>query len=175
LIDTCFATHHLQFAFDDDNTLWTSAGGPQNAVVGWLNTKKFLATGDAAASQGWTALVLDTNGNGKRDDYVVPNQPVDPQKGKRIVAALYGTPSARPTARSGAPHWAFRVLSCISRAPTRRRLRLPNITRYRGMIRRRQCTAIRRAAWTSTKMASYGCRWQTAILPVSTVRNARGC
>ena len=90
MIDTCFATHHLQFAFDDDNTLWTSAGGPQNAVVGWLNTKKFLATGDAAASQGWTALVLDTNGNGKRDDYVVPNQPVDPQKDKRIVAALYG-------------------------------------------------------------------------------------
>jgi hypothetical protein len=90
LIDTCFTTHHLQFAFDADDTLWTSAGGPQNAVVGWLNTKKFQATGDAAASQGWTALVLDTNGNGKRDDYVAPNQPVDPQKDKRIVAGLYG-------------------------------------------------------------------------------------
>jgi len=90
LIDTCFTTHHLQFAFDDDNTLWTSAGGPQNPVAGWLNTKKFLATGDAAASQGWTALVLDTNGNGKRDDYVEPNQPADPAKDKRIVAGLYG-------------------------------------------------------------------------------------
>src|SRR3954464_4780157 len=64
LIDTCFTTHHLQFAFDADNTLWTSSGGPQNPVVGWLDTKKFLETGDAAASQGWTALVLDTNGNG---------------------------------------------------------------------------------------------------------------
>ena len=96
LIDTCFTTHHLQFAFDDDNTLWTSAGGPQNPVAGWLNTKKFLATGDAAASQGWTALVLDTNGNGKRDDYVEPNQPVDPQKDKRIVAGLYGI-SVSPT------------------------------------------------------------------------------
>ena len=90
LIDTCFTTHHLQFASDADDTLWTSAGGPQNAVVGWLNTKKFLATGDAAASQGWAALVLDTNGNGKRDDYVEPNQPVDPAKDKRIVAGLYG-------------------------------------------------------------------------------------
>src|SRR5436305_10376492 len=90
LIDTCFTTHHLQFAFDDDNTLWTSAGGPQNPVAGWLNTKKFLASGDAAASQGWTPLVLDTNGSGKRDDYVEPNQPVDPQKDKRIVAGLYG-------------------------------------------------------------------------------------
>ena len=90
LIDTCFSTHHLQFASDADNTLWTSAGGPQAPVAGWLNTKKFLATGDAAASQGWTAFVLDTNGNGKRDDYVEPNQPVDPQKDKRIVAGLYG-------------------------------------------------------------------------------------
>ena len=90
LIDTCFTTHHLQFAVDADDTLWTSAGGPQNAVAGWLNTKKFLATGDAAASQGWAPLVLDTNGNGKRDDYVEPNQPVDPAKDKRIVAGLYG-------------------------------------------------------------------------------------
>jgi hypothetical protein len=60
-------------------------------VVGWLNTKMFLETGDAAKSQGWTAFILDTNGNGKRDeDYVEPNQPVDPTKDKRIVAGLYG-------------------------------------------------------------------------------------
>jgi len=90
LIDTCFTTHHLQFAFDADDTLWTSAGGPQNQVVGWFNTKKFLATGDAAASQGWAPLVIDTNGNGKRDDWVEPKEPVDPAKDKRIVAGLYG-------------------------------------------------------------------------------------
>ena len=46
------------------------------------NTKMFDATGDAAKSQGWTALVLDTNGNGKRDDYVEPDQPVDPDQGQ---------------------------------------------------------------------------------------------
>jgi hypothetical protein len=40
-------------------------------------------------SQGWTALVLDTNGNGKRDAYVEPDQPVDPAKDKRIVAGFY--------------------------------------------------------------------------------------
>ena len=90
LIDTCFSTHHLQFAFDADDTLWTSSGGPQNPVVGWLNTRKFLETGDAAASQGWTALVLDTDGNGKRDAYVEPNQSVDPAKDKRVVAGFYG-------------------------------------------------------------------------------------
>jgi hypothetical protein len=42
-------------------------------------------TGDAAKAQGWTALVLDTNGNGKRDDYVEPDQPVDPTKDKRVT------------------------------------------------------------------------------------------
>src|SRR6267378_4441171 len=90
LISTCFSTHHLVFAEDANNTLWTSAGGPQSGVIGWVNRKMFEETGDEAKSQGWTPLVLDTNGNGKRDDYVEPNQPVDPTKDKRVVAAFYG-------------------------------------------------------------------------------------
>src|SRR6267142_3884662 len=90
LINTCFSTHHLYFANDANNTLWTSAGGPQSGVVGWLNTKMYLETGDEAKSQGWTPLVIDTNGNGKRDDYVGPNDPVDPAKDKRVMAAFYG-------------------------------------------------------------------------------------
>ena len=91
LIRTCFPTHHLVFAEDANNTLWTSAGGPQSGVIGWLNRKMFDETGDEEKSQGWTALILDTNGNGKRDEnYVEPNQPVDPAKDTRIVAAFYG-------------------------------------------------------------------------------------
>jgi hypothetical protein len=89
LIDTCFGTHHLVFAEDANNTLWTSSGGGGGAV-GWLNTKLFDETHDEKKSQGWTALVLDTNGNGKRDDYVEPDQPLDPSKDKRIAAAFYG-------------------------------------------------------------------------------------
>jgi hypothetical protein len=90
LISTCFPTHHLQFAQDANQTLWTSAGGPGSGVVGWLNRRMFEETGDEEKSQGWTALILDTNGNGKRDDYVEPNEPVDPAKDKRIAAAFYG-------------------------------------------------------------------------------------
>jgi hypothetical protein len=89
LIDLCFSTHHLQFARDADDTLWFSSGGASD-VLGWLDTKMFDATGDAAKSQGWTAFVLDTIGNGKRGDYVEPNQPIDPTKDKRIVAGSYG-------------------------------------------------------------------------------------
>jgi len=90
-IGTCFSTHHLMFAMDEDNTLWTSGGGP---VVGWLNTRRFLETGDEEASQGWTPLVLDTNGNGMRDEYVEPRDPVDPTKDKRIVAGFYAVAPA---------------------------------------------------------------------------------
>jgi hypothetical protein len=89
LINTCFQTHHLVFAEDANNTLWTSAGGPQSGVIGWLNRKMFEETGDEEKSQGWTALILDTNANGKRDAYVEPNEPVDPAKDKRINAAIY--------------------------------------------------------------------------------------
>jgi hypothetical protein len=85
-IDTCFGTHHLQFGYDADETLWTSGGGQ---VLGWVNTKMLDATGDLAKSQGWTPMVLDTNGNGKRDAYVEPNQAVDPSKDKRISAGFY--------------------------------------------------------------------------------------
>src|SRR6184192_4284946 len=90
-ISTCFSTHHLMFAEDANRTLWTSGGGP---VVGWLNTKLFDETGDEEKSQGWTALILDTNGNGKRDAYVEPDQPVDPAKDKRISAGLYAVAPA---------------------------------------------------------------------------------
>ncbi len=85
-IDTCFSTHHLQFAEDDNNTLWTSGG---NDVVGWLDTNAYYETGDAAASQGWAPLILDTNGNGRRDDYVEPGEPLDPDLDMRISAGFY--------------------------------------------------------------------------------------
>jgi hypothetical protein len=63
-ISTCFSTHHLMFAEDANNTLWTSGGGP---VVGWLNRKVFDETGDEQKSQGWTPFIVDANGNGTRD------------------------------------------------------------------------------------------------------------
>ena len=90
-ISTCFGTHHLMFAEDANNTLWTSGGGQ---VVGWLNRKMFEETGDEEKSQGWTALIMDTNGNGRRDAYVEPDQPVDPTKDKRFGAAFYSVAPA---------------------------------------------------------------------------------
>lgn len=90
LIDTCFGTHHVHFAYNDDNhTAWTSGGFGAN-VVGWLNTRMYDETGDEQASQGWTALIIDNNGNGTRDEYTEGDQPADPSKDRRLNSAFYG-------------------------------------------------------------------------------------
>jgi hypothetical protein len=78
LIPTCFTTHHLVFAEDANQTLWTSSGGAANPVIGWLDRKVFEQTGDPARAQGWTPFVLDTNGNGSRDE-----------DDERVVAGIY--------------------------------------------------------------------------------------
>ena len=84
-IDTCFGTHHLNF--DDNGVLWFTGGGP---VEGWFDTKVYDKTHDEQKAQGWTVFVLDTNGNGKRDAYVEPDQPIDPTKDKRVNTPFYG-------------------------------------------------------------------------------------
>ena len=87
MVDTCYGTMHLEFAEDSDNTLWFSGG---DQVIGWLDTKVFDETGDAAKAQGWCPYILDTNANGKVDAYVGPDDAVDPTKDKRIRGGSYG-------------------------------------------------------------------------------------
>jgi hypothetical protein len=95
MVNTCFPTHHVQFGFDANNTLWVSAGGPASGAAGWINTKMLEETGDEVKSQGWTPFILDTNGNGKRDEYTEPNQPFDPNKDRRVNVAFYGMSPSR--------------------------------------------------------------------------------
>jgi hypothetical protein len=117
-VDTCFGTHHLQFAEDASDTLWTSGG---REVVGWLDTKKFISTGDAAASQGWAPLVLDTNGNGKLDAWTEPGQPANPSGDQRLAASFY---AVMPNPADGSV-WgsvAFRYPGALIRFDPRTRL-----------------------------------------------------
>jgi hypothetical protein len=88
LISTCFPTHHLIFAEDADNTVWVSSAFG-TGVIGWLNRKVFEETGDEARAQGWTPLILDTNGNGKRDAWTEPDQPLDASKDRRVHLNIY--------------------------------------------------------------------------------------
>jgi hypothetical protein len=106
-VDLCFSTHHLQFGYDGNDTLWFSGVGP---VAGWVNTKMFDETGDAAKSQGWAPWVLDTNGNGKLDDYVEPDQPADPAKDTRIdLNGLSGPYAVMPSPVDGSVWYTIGV------------------------------------------------------------------
>ncbi|HTY65751.1 MAG TPA: carboxypeptidase regulatory-like domain-containing protein [Alphaproteobacteria bacterium] len=71
-IETCFTTHHPEFGFDADNTLWTSGTGQ---VAGWIDTKVWDETHDAQKAVGWAPFVLDLNGNGKLDEFTEPGKP----------------------------------------------------------------------------------------------------
>lgn len=104
-IDTCFGTHHLQFGFDKDNTLWTSGAG----VAGWLDTKVFEDTGNAEKAQGWAPFVLDTNGNGKRDDFTKPGQPEDPTKDMELGGS--GTYAVMPNPVDGSIWYTWDVFA----------------------------------------------------------------
>ena len=107
-IDTCFGTHHPQFGYDADNTLWLSGTGP---VAGWVNTKIWDETHDAAKAQGWSPFILDSNGNGKRDDYVEPNQPDNPARDRRIVPGNDGPYAVMPHPSDGSVWYAVGVFA----------------------------------------------------------------
>jgi hypothetical protein len=88
LIDTCFATHHLQFDNDADQTIYfNELLGP---IVGWVNTREYDRTGDEQASQGWCPQVVDSNGDGKiTKPWNVPGQPADPRRDTEVRLNLY--------------------------------------------------------------------------------------
>jgi hypothetical protein len=71
LIETCYATHHLQFDNDPNETVYfNELAGP---IVGWVDSKVYdetlAATKDEfkaeQAAVGWCAQIMDTNGDGK--------------------------------------------------------------------------------------------------------------
>ena len=84
----CFATHHLQFDNDPDQTVYfNELLGP---VIGWVNSRQYDLTGDEQASQGWCPQVIDTNGDGKiTKPWNVPGGPVDPRRDTEVRHNLY--------------------------------------------------------------------------------------
>ena len=63
LIDTCYATHHLQFDNDANETVYfNELSGP---IVGWIDSKIFDQTKDEQKAVGWCGQVVDTNGDGR--------------------------------------------------------------------------------------------------------------
>ena len=105
-IDTCFGTHHPQFGYDADNTLWVSGSGP---VAGWVNTRVWDETGDAARAQGWFPFVLDTSGNGRVDAWTEPGKPAEAGKDTRIAGS--GPYAVMPHPTDGSVWYTFNVFA----------------------------------------------------------------
>src|SRR4029077_12099866 len=89
-IDTCYTWGHVNF--DANDVLWSSFGPA--GVEGWFDTKIWDKTHDEKKAQGWSAFILDYNGNGKRDAYTEPDQPADPTKDRRISVWCSGVSPA---------------------------------------------------------------------------------
>ncbi len=105
-IDTCFGTHHPQFGYDRDNTLWVSGSGP---VAGWVNTRVWDETQDARKAVGWFPFVLDTNGNGKVDAWTEPGKPAEGGKDTRIAGS--GPYAVMPHPADGSVWYTFNVFA----------------------------------------------------------------
>ena len=110
LIPVCFNSHHLNFTHK--GSILFHSGDTE--VVGWVDTKIWDATHDAAKAVGWCPMVLDTNGDGKIDldrskwntnlanvgfgggegaasaDPAAAAAAFDPKKDTRIAGFLYG-------------------------------------------------------------------------------------
>ena len=93
MVDTCYGTHHLQFAEDANDTLYFSGGGQ---VIGWIDTKLYDETGDERRSQGWCPTVLDTSGDGtisapwNEPDRGGGYENLDTNLDTRVVVGSYG-------------------------------------------------------------------------------------
>ena len=93
LIETCYATHHLQFDNDPAETVYfNELTGP---IFGWIDTKVFDETHDEQKAVGWCGQVLDTNGDGKI------TKPWNMPAGRGGDSALYQGDTATAGAAAG--------------------------------------------------------------------------
>ena len=127
-VDTCYMTHHLQFAEDENDTLWLSGS---TDVVGWLNTKLYDETSDEQAAQGWCPTIVDTNGDGRIGEYTEPGEPQDPDEGhapRRLRLRDHPQPGGRVDLDRAASPRTRGASSVSSWATIRPRVAVPKST-----------------------------------------------
>ncbi len=164
-IETCYSTHHPQFGYDANDTLWTSGGGP---VVGWVNTKKW----DADPRRGGLAGL-----DGARPRHQWQRQARRLRRARSAARSHQGQADqfavlrgdAEPGGRVDLGRDAGRARRGRA-AGARHRIR-PRPPWPRSTPCRFPASA--RAAPTSTARASSGCRWAAATWAASIGASAR--
>ena len=95
-VSLCYGVHHLHFSRDQKETLFFT--GPGGDTVGWLETKTYDETKNAAKSVGWCPMVLDTKVTEMKGDIKITpdrtawNQPPAAGRGNDYESA--GGPAA---------------------------------------------------------------------------------
>ena len=120
-IDTCFGTHHLNFAEDANNTLWLSNNTPGRSWRSSAGSTPRCSGRPAmpAKSQGWTPLIVDTDRQRQARRGLQRARPAG-RSGKGHAAsrsACTRSPIRRPTARSGARTWPIPATSSACAGP----------------------------------------------------------
>jgi len=106
MLDTCFGTHHLQFA-KTDIVYFNGEGG----VFSWIDTKEFDRTGNAQTSQGWCPIVVDTNGDGRiTKPWNEPKNAPNPGGEDPIAADTFVFESFDPTRDTRVPVGPYSVI-----------------------------------------------------------------
>ena len=86
-VDLCYALSHAAFANDKDETIYFSL---RRGGLGWLNTRVWDQTHDAAKAQGWCAPVIDYNDDGKTGPFTMRSEPADPKLDRLAAGGGYG-------------------------------------------------------------------------------------
>ena len=133
-ISTCFGTHHLMFAEDANNTLWTSGGGQ---VVGWLNRRCSRRPATRRSRRAGPRSSWTPTATASATRTSSPNQPLDPGQGQALRRrVLRRGAGARRIGLGHAARLPGRRHPARTRDRIRRRPRSPRSTSRRSTIPR---------------------------------------
>ena len=89
LIDLCFPTHHLIFAEDANNTLWSRAGSAGWAWSAGSTAESSRRPATRQRRRAGRRSCSTPTATASATTWVEPNQPVDPAKDKRVAVNFY--------------------------------------------------------------------------------------
>ena len=164
-VDTCFGTHHLQFGYDANDTLWLSGDRPGRRLGQHQDVRRDRRRGEGAG----LVAVRPRHQRQRQARRVRRARPAGRSGQGQAHRAGSGPYAVMPSPVDGSIWYTVGV---FAGTPARLALR----SRQPALSRSLQRAAARltaSAAATSTRTASSGRRWRAAISAASTAASAR--